>query len=123
MINQKGQSAVEFAIIMPMFFLMCFALIYAGMLFMDYLQYNNAARAIARAAITSPTEEINTDDYINPLTHLYKLKENPQIISSDSDVTVQIELILNDEDLPPIFNIINFPPKELKPIKYTMQQE
>ena len=55
--RQRGQAAVELAFIAPMFFLIFFSVIYAGILFMDYLQFSNAARAAARdITLASKTE-------------------------------------------------------------------
>ncbi|MBR4904526.1 MAG: pilus assembly protein [Selenomonadaceae bacterium] len=46
--KQNGQSAVEFALMAPIVFLLIFAMIYGGIMFMDYLNFNNQARTIAR---------------------------------------------------------------------------
>ena len=46
--KQKGQGLVEFAIIVPFLVLLGIAIIYLGALFLDYTQYNNAARDAAR---------------------------------------------------------------------------
>ena len=37
--RQKGQTLVEFALLVPLFFAMCFGMIYGGIMFLDYLQY------------------------------------------------------------------------------------
>lgn len=46
--KEKGQGLVEFAIIVPFLMALSIAIIYLGALFMDYTQYNNAARDAAR---------------------------------------------------------------------------
>ena len=46
--KQRGQSAVEFALMAPIIFLLIFGMIYGGIMFMDYLNFNNYARTIAR---------------------------------------------------------------------------
>lgn len=58
---QKGQSIVEFAIVLPFFFLLLFGVIYFGMLFSDYISLNNAARSSAREAeiAASAASDIN----------------------------------------------------------------
>lgn len=136
---QKGQATVEFAFIVPFLIFIFLALVYGGILFMDYIQYNNAARAIARAAAFSQKTEFDAGDKaefekkFNPLTSLYsaeisEVKKNEQ----ESTVTVQIDLTRNT-DLK-LFRIltsdaenedekIEFPPKHLKPIIYTMPIE
>ena len=52
--RQRGQSAVEFALISPMIFLMILAAIYGGAMFIQFLNLSNQARTIARQiAVTS----------------------------------------------------------------------
>ena len=56
--RQQGQSAVEFALMAPIVFLMIFAAIYGGAMFMDYLNLSNEARTVARSiAVASDKEE------------------------------------------------------------------
>ncbi len=138
--KQRGQAVVEFAFVVPFLIFLFLALVYGGFLFMDYIQYNNAARAIARAAAFEAAnfeEGKNFEDSdkakfaaekFNPLTSLYTAKISDLQISSDgSTVSVKIELERN-KDLT-LFHIltddedIQFPPKYLKPITYTMPVE
>lgn len=49
--NQKGQSLVEFAIILPLLLLLVMGIIEFGMMLNSYLAINNAAREGARAGI------------------------------------------------------------------------
>ncbi len=46
--KQKGQSLVEFALIVPMLVALGLSVIYIGLLYVDYTQYSNAARDAAR---------------------------------------------------------------------------
>ena len=46
--RQQGQTLVEFALIAPLMFLLVFAMIYGGVMFVDYLNFNNEARTLAR---------------------------------------------------------------------------
>lgn len=46
--KQKGQGIVEFAIIVPVLVMLGVAIIYVGIMFLDYTQYSNAARDAAR---------------------------------------------------------------------------
>ena len=137
---QKGQSIVEFALIAPLIVFLFLALVYGGLLFMDYIQYNNAARAIARAAAFSSKTEFDESDKaefkkkFNPLTSLYTAEiSDLQKITDESNtkqsiVTVKIKLtrtqnlklfkILTLED-----SELEFPPQYLNPIIYTMPVE
>lgn len=142
--KQRGQAVVEFAFVVPFLIFLFLALIYGGLLFMDYIQYNNAARAIARAAAFEKgkvtfddNDKANFEKKFNPLTSLYtaKISKLQKETVSDSNskevVTVQIDLEIN-KDLK-LFHIltddkdeekgIQFPPKQLKPIIYTMPIE
>lgn len=133
MSRQKGQSLVEFALIVPIFFLMCFAMIYGGMLFMDYLQWNNAARGVARAISLAQSDEQretiaadfenHNSVYIKQLTKLYKA--NPKISKpiGPNNVTVEVDLTLNSKDLPLVLNLLKFPPQKLNPVKIIMPIE
>lgn len=132
MYKQKGQSMIEFALILPFFFTMCFGMIYGGIMFMDYLQFNNAARAVSRTISLAENSEQretiakdfeqNNSKYVNQLTTLYtaNLKVSRPITNK---VTIIIELTRNDEDFPGILTYYNFPPKKLKPIKMVMPLE
>lgn len=46
--KQKGQTLVEFTLVLPFFLLLIFGLIYSGMLFYDYSTLSNIARSAAR---------------------------------------------------------------------------
>ncbi|MGN0950633.1 MAG: TadE/TadG family type IV pilus assembly protein [Mitsuokella sp.] len=54
---QRGQSIVEFALILPLFMLILWGIIYFGMAFADYIALNNLARSSAReASISTETQ-------------------------------------------------------------------
>ena len=109
---------------------MCFGMIYGGILFMDYVQYNHAAGAIARDISLNIDdreqiiENINRQDaetiknYSTKLTNLYdatfKAEENV-----DNSVTVTISFTRN-ATLPTLLNKINFPPENLSAITVKM---
>ncbi len=60
---QRGQSMVEFAITLPLFFILFFFIFYAGMIMADYLSLSSMARSSAReAAIVTKKEQYN-DNY------------------------------------------------------------
>ena len=135
MCKQKGQSAVEFALVAPMFFLICFAAIYAGITFMDYLNFSNYARTVAREIsltvnddgdnqnqIDKRIEEINNKDTKDiELSSLYEKTLNAEQVNSDVKVEVKFKLP-EDNVLPSILVNTGFPPKEFK-ITYIMPLE
>lgn len=83
--KQKGQGLVEFAVILPMLMFLTLSIIYMGAMFMDYIQYNNAARDAARDISLKQSvdsrktvmDNINKaestywENYAEPLTGLY----------------------------------------------------
>ena len=131
MSRQKGQSAVELAFILPIFFTMVFGMIYGGMMFMDYLSLNNSAYVAARDISLAATEteqleiknkfENKNPDYVRQLTNLYSA--TPRVIRIEPDVKVEIELDLNEEIFPKLLSALNFPPKKLKSIEIVMPLE
>lgn len=140
---QRGQAVVEFAFVVPFLIFLFLALVYGGLLFMDYIQYNNAARAIARAAAFETAafaEEKNFDDsekakfaadHFHPLTSLYSAKISTLQMKKNSNTsrTVSITIDLTRNPDLKLFQIltdsedIQFPPLHLKPIIYTMPVE
>ena len=79
--NNKGQSLVEFALVIPFFLLLVFGIIYSGMLFHDYSTLSNLARSAGReAAIVSGTQYDEIEAFYlnqskNMLTTLYTTEE------------------------------------------------
>lgn len=49
--KQRGQDIVEFALLMPLFFIIFFGIMYCGFLFGDYLTLSSMARSAAREAV------------------------------------------------------------------------
>ena len=47
--RQKGQTLIEFAFVAPIVVFLFLSILYFGTMFMEYIQYNNAARDAARA--------------------------------------------------------------------------
>ena len=140
MTKQRGQSAVEFAFIVPIALFIILGGIYGGILFMDYMNYSNTARQLARDATFKNVEDIykptldedaailyKPELYIVPkdtlesvnnrLEQLHLEKLNPQ----DNSRTVVI--LLTRKFKLGLFDFINFPPENLKPIIYTMPKE
>ena len=46
--RQRGQTMIEFALMLPFMALFIFGMIYGGAMFMEYLNFSNNARQIAR---------------------------------------------------------------------------
>lgn len=57
MTRQRGQALVEFALITPLMFLMVFGLIYGAVIFVDYLNFSNDARTVARRIAVTTNKE------------------------------------------------------------------
>lgn len=122
---QKGQSTVEFAFVVPFLVFLFLALVYGGMLFMDYIQYNNAARAIARDVAFSQNEntEALKEKYFNPLTSLYAPDISSLAIKDEDTKQVTVTISLTRTVNLGFFDEIGFPPAKLKDIVYTMPIE
>lgn len=84
--KQKGQVIIEFALILPLFFILLFGIIYCGMLFYDYISLSNIARSAAReAAIVQTlddTQKLKIETYYTTkmsslLTSLYAPYDDP----------------------------------------------
>jgi Flp pilus assembly protein TadG len=107
--KRKGQSVVEFALVLPLFLLIMFGVIYTGMLFHDYITVSNIARTSAREAAVTAKDEYGTiathyEGQLDELmTNFYKKADsNPIVIvpvdhGSDSEgVQSTINMQLND---------------------------
>ena len=101
--KSKGQSLVEFALVVPFFLFLVFAIIYCGMLFHDYSTLTGIARSAAReAAIVNGTEYGSIKTFYeqqskNTLTTLYTLKSSSPIsidneTQSDGTVGVRVRI-------------------------------
>jgi Flp pilus assembly protein TadG len=53
--NERGASAVEFALVLPIFMLIVFGIIVYGMVFAQSLSLSNSARQAARSAVIEGT--------------------------------------------------------------------
>ncbi|TYZ29259.1 pilus assembly protein [Selenomonas caprae] len=68
---QRGQGIVEFALVLPLFCLLVFGIVFAGMMFADYMTLANIARSSARAAAKADAAafanryKLIRDDYQN----------------------------------------------------------
>ena len=82
-LRRRGQAAVEFSLLLPIFALILFATIYAGFFVLDYVTLDNAAAQTARHAALNKTRNytpLDEDKTIVENTQLfftwYELKSN-----------------------------------------------
>lgn len=140
--KQKGQSMVEFALIVPLFLLLIIGMIYGGFAYADYLQYSTAVREAARDIAIQNKEERDAlltglsnntagtiGRYASPLTNFYRPRFSARLIekntpSSDGDSEsqtkirfVEVSVVLDlDQD-------ISILPERLGPLQCTMPIE
>ncbi|SHK39384.1 TadE-like protein [Selenomonas ruminantium] len=131
MASQKGQSVVEFALIIPLFLSLILGMIYGGFAYADYLQYSTAVREAARdislqkadkrAASVERLNGSNGNEYADPLTKLYHAEFSAAIESgADGDfVKVTVNFIRNDDVLGTIIPL----PETLETLQCTMPLE
>lgn len=121
--RQKGQSVVEFALVIPLFLLLILGMIYGGFAYADYLQYSTAVREAARdialqQADTSEALDIKRQtmvdnlngstglNYVHPLTKLYKArfsaKKDSNVVLVGVDLTLDVNVIVLPETLGPL---------------------
>lgn len=136
--RQRGQSALEFALMAPIVFLMIFAAIYGGIMFMDYLNFSNEARAIARQIAVSPNKTAAIQKYSvsaggSTLERFYTVKitantvdssgnEVSETSNSAEDVVVTVTFNRDNRDLPWIVYKVGFPPESFA-LQYRMKLE
>ena len=131
--GQKGQSVVEFAVIIPLFLIFVMGIIYGGFAYADYLRCNNAVREIARAYSVKENERETFKDKVNsnngaflkernavPVTKLYKVTYNLDDTTKSDYVTVSVTFELNIGDNDFGRKVL---PEELKPMQCTMPLE
>ncbi len=129
--HNKGQSLVEFALVVPFFLFLVFAIIYCGMLFHDYSTLTGIARSAAReAAIVNGTDYGSIKTFYeqqskNTLTTLYTLKSSSPIsidneTQTDGTVGVRVRIkmvrtiqsFVLDVVTPTTFDIVYFMKKD-----------
>lgn len=130
--KHKGQSVVEFALVLPLFLFIMFGIIYTGMMFHDYTTLSNIARSSAREAAISATYNYSEiakyykDNQLDELmTSFYKKADsNPIVIervkpsTEEEGVQSTINMQLNvkgffvDMILPKTFGVRYYMKKE-----------
>lgn len=143
--NQRGQSVVEFAFVIPLFILLLFGLIYGGIMFLQYFNLCNDARAEARRVAVMTVDLRNAYFEVASETQ-YPTASNPKIVTNPNrfgsfyavkqkiwvtrddesnkieDVVVRVEFNRDNADLPRILQTVNWPPEEFA-MAYRMQIE
>lgn len=147
MIKQRGQTLVEFALMAPMIFLLIFGMIYGGVMFIDYMNLNNDARALARRiAVADSTAERNQllEEYTagsekTSFKRFYNITMTATYIDKDGnvvtdetiknktsgsaeDVKVTVNFNRDNKDLPWVVYKVGFPPENFA-ITYKMKLE
>ena len=95
--KQKGQSIIEFALVLPLFLLLVFGLFYIGMFFADYLTLSSIARSSAREAAIIPSEDYYKDNY-KKVRDKYKDEKLPNDIFEWQATSTEHFNIKYDED-------------------------
>ena len=60
--SERGQAAVEFALVAPLLFALLLGILQAGIAFHNYITVTDAARAAARKAVTARVAGVTADD-------------------------------------------------------------
>lgn len=102
--GEQGQALVEFALVLPLFFLLFFAVIEMGRVGHAYVSVSNAARTGVRVASTGGTDldiqnkviaaapNLNTDEISLQITPTEAYRQSGH--SVDVSVTYPVQLIL-----------------------------
>lgn len=132
--RQRGQTLVEFALVMPMLALFIFGMIYGALIFVDYMDFSNQARALARQVAVmdedyredlfdeTPQRIGNFASFYN-VTQTITLEKENATDEYPVDVLVKIDFTRNNKDLPNVLKWVGFPPETIRPIKYKMKLE
>lgn len=144
--KQRGQTLVEFALVLPMMALFIFGMIYGALIFMDYLDFSNDARTIARR-ISVTTNEDQRLEYVQKycekkeFNRFYTMERDVFLVDESNnpvtdsagnkkeganepyDVIVTVTFRRNNKDLPNILQEFGFPPSTVRPIEYRMKLE
>lgn len=132
--KQRGQTLVEFALVMPMIALFIFGMIYGALIFVDYMDFSNQARTIARQVAvmdedTRKTQFNKTPQIIGNFASFYNVTQTITLEKENDtdkypvDVLVKIDFTRDNKDLPNVLKWVGFPPETIRPIRYRMKLE
>lgn len=116
-VHEKGQTIVEFALVLPVFMLFFMGIIYMGMLFSDYLTLSEIARDSTRYAAVTITDDMNADEIKDKyqdrklITTLYKWdpkdgNDFAVIKQGDSDKYVEVILTAHHDTSSDILGLV-----------------
>jgi len=129
---------VEFALMVPIVFMMIFGMIWGGIMFMEYMHYSNAVRTAARVIAVSDlsTDAKKTKVLQDQKTFLQQAYENEisvrfykpvvDVKVEKGDAVVEVTLVIPDKTyatLPNVLKALQFPPQIIKTLNYRMKIE
>ena len=88
--KQKGQGIVEFALVVPMLAALGIAIVYVGIMFLDYTQYSNAARDAARD-ISIQTHYIDSSTDVSTKTRAAAAMRHCHILMENGYELIRLE--------------------------------
>ena len=131
--KHKGQSVVEFALVLPLFLFIMFGIIYSGMMFHDYITLSNIARSCSRdVAISAKDSSVSIGDAktyytpqlnslmtsfykpvgADPITINIKQNENGDVIQTTINMQLNVDGFFVDMILPKGFGVQYYMKKE-----------
>ena len=109
--GEKGQSLVEFALILPIFLLLLFAIVDFGMGFYSWISITNAAREGARLGAVAATE-IQIDDRVHQTANLPDEATNMTVVVTNaqgqSGESVVVQVDYNYDLITPLAGVVQF---------------
>ena len=95
--RQHGQSALEFALVAPMMLFMILTAIYGGAMFIQFMNYSNEARRIARDIAV--TDKKQRAELINNKYNGEAVNSNGETLVGVYIVTLKTQLIKDNADV------------------------
>lgn len=86
--RQKGQDIIEFALLVPLFFVIVIAMCAFGMFFSDYITFNNVARSVAREAVVREPGD-SWDNVKTRNFNEYKTAGNLYKLTNENNITIE----------------------------------
>lgn len=110
--GERGQSLVEFALIVPLFLLLVFAIVDFGMGFYSWITVTNAAREGARVGVVGAdsatiTQRVNDTSGALAGPNLTVTVTNASDQNGDSGEEVSVEVVYRYELITPVSSIMN----------------
>jgi Flp pilus assembly protein TadG len=90
--DERGVSAVEFALLLPLLLLILFGIIEFGLILYDKAVITNASREVARAAIALGTnatdiQQIKDDVILKYGNNVFSFRDNSELVSANIVIT------------------------------------